>query len=119
MVHIWSWKMPLCMMLALALVTSSQAQAGGFFAELPPAIAPEVLVAAPTPSEVPVAAPAEVIVPAAAPEIPVAAPAEIVVPAGPAGAIAAAPVPSQEAPVLYTSVDFSDTPFSTIQVDSL
>ncbi|EIE26109.1 hypothetical protein COCSUDRAFT_40265 [Coccomyxa subellipsoidea C-169] len=114
----WSWRMPLCLMLALAAIACTQGQADNFFAELPPTAAPEVLIAAPSPSVVPAAAPAEVIVPATPAEAPVAAPAEVPA-AAPAEVPAAAPTPSQETfapPVTYTYVDLSDTPFSSIQV---
>ena len=105
-------------MLALAAIACTQGQADNFFAELPPTMAPEVLIAAPSPSVVPAAAPAEVIVPATSAEAPVAAPVEVPA-AAPAEVPAAAPTPSQETiapPVTYTYVDLSDTPFSSIQV---
>jgi len=101
----------LCMLLALALVPTSRAQAGAFFAELPPALAPlTVIAAAPGPLEVPAAAPSEIPVQPAAPT-PAAGPTSV---AGPAAGPAAAPLPSL--PVEFMEIDLSDAPFNSIQV---
>lgn len=102
----------LCMLLALALVPTSRAQAGTFFAELPPALAPlaEVSAAAPSPLEVPAAAPTEIPVQPTAPT-PAAAPTSA---AGPAAGPAATSLPSL--PVEFMEIDLSNAPFSSIQV---
>ena len=124
----------LCVLLALAAAPCSLAQTGTFFAELPPVPGP--VASAPAPSGVLqaklAAAPAEILVPAASAPVqivvPAAAPSEVTVPGGTAAELlvqaaaptptavpAAAPAPSQELPVYYVDLDFSDSPFNTVQ----